>query len=253
MKKRAIVIILLLAISVLNLGISIGNASNIDTIDISPSQNIDGKMVARGNVTISVIDEGDSDNCELWIDDSLYSYMDNVTGTYDWSYELNTEGFDDGAHTIQVRSIGGTGGTDIKAKQVWFDNEAPITNNKTINYPVGYDAAKDNSSVHIKAEITDDISGVGSVSVNATQFGEGIVPMYDDGDHQDEAANDGIYCTPSFMVYGETSYKYINITIKDKIGNVINESVELKLDNTKPTIRGLQKDLPSGQSAVKEG
>ncbi len=253
MNKRALLLVGILILSVVNVGMTVSSASTIDTIDISPSQEIDGKLTTRGDVNISVIDEGDSDHCELWIDGSLYSYMDNVSGTYDWSYQINTQGFDDGAHEIQIRSIDGTGGTDIKTKQVWFDNTDPVLKNKSTVYPIGYDAAQDDSSVHIKAEVTDDVSGIDSVSVDASQFDEGILPMYDDGNHQDGAANDGVYCTPSFIVNGETSYKYLDINVEDKIGNNRTSSVELKLDNTKPTIRNLQSDLPVGQNAVKKG
>jgi len=253
MKKRAIVMILLMALSVLNMGISITSASSIEAIDISPSETLDGKLMTYGKANISVVDQGDSDHCELWIDGSLYSYMNNVSGEYDWSYEINTKGFTDGAHTIQIRTFGGTGGTDVKSKQVWFDNSDPVINNKTVSYPIGYDAARDNSSVYISAEISDDVSGIQSAYVNASQFGYGLLPMYDDGDHKDQSAGDGIYCTQSFFVYGETSYKYLDIHISDGIGNNVTDSIELKIDNTKPTIRNLQSDLPTGQTALKKG
>ncbi|MFP4052118.1 MAG: choice-of-anchor X domain-containing protein, partial [Thermoplasmata archaeon] len=253
MKKRTIVIVLIMFTSVLNLGIMTSNASNIEAIDINPSKEIDGKTITSGLTNISVIDQGDSNRSELWIDGELYAYMDEADDPYHWTYQIDTRGFNDGSHKIQVRSIGGTGGNDIKSKQVWFDNSEPKLKNKSISYPANYNAAKDNSTIYVKAEFEDSISGLDSVSLNPEPLNGTNKEMFDDGKHDDGAANDGLYSSEKFKVFGETSYSYFNISVKDRIGNNHTYNIEVKMDNIKPTIRNMQVDQPIGQESVKEG
>ncbi len=257
MKKIFYVLLIMSFLVLTNFSTMVGSASNINQLDIIPSANIDGKLISNGTAIVRVDDEGDSDRCELWIDGSLYTYMNEIgsggAGSFNWRYALNTRGFSDGAHTIQVRSKNGTGGNDVKARQVWFDNTGPQLENITVNYQNGFEAAKNNSNIYVRAQITDDIAGIENVSVNASSIGADTIQMYDDGSHQDGGPNDGIYGTVPFTVQANTSYRYINITTRDRLGNSKEESLEVKIDNYAPTIRGIKTNMPPGQSAVKKG
>ncbi|GEM_PF-5515489 len=217
----------------------------------------DGRPITYGAATIYVDDAGDANRSELWIDGNLYAYMTKIgsggSGSWNWRYTIDTRGFTDGVHTIQVRSIGGTGGDYVNASQVWFDNSAPVVKNITVIYPHGYDSAKNGSQIVITAEISDEISGVANVSINASSLGAGTIYMYDDGAHGDKAPGDGIYGTGAFTVYASTAYHYVNITAVDNVGNLQNYTCEVKMDNYKPTLWGMQAILPPGQKAVKLG
>ena len=242
------IVMVLVALSPLISGATITN------FRITPSTTIDGKIVTYGIANITVDDPGDAERCELWIDGDLYAYMRPTGGgTWDWFYPLDTRGFADGAHTIQIRDIGGSTGDDVKSWQIWFDNSAPVVKNITVIYPYGYDSAKNGSQIVITAEVSDEIAGVANVSVNASALGAGIVYMYDDGAHGDKAAGDGIYGTGAFTVYAKTGYQYVNITAIDNVGNFQNYTCEVKMDNYPPTLWGMQAILPPGQKAVKLG
>ncbi|GEM_PF-7011560 len=127
------------------------------------------------------------------------------------------------------------GNVSISAGGVVVDNIPPVITDIRVIYPEGQTAVKQGDTVVISAEITDDISGVDSVTIDLTNIAGGVFTMVDDGTGYDENAGDNVYTYWGVVTSTLTDTVGFTITAYDNEGNTDNVNGSVVIDNTPPT------------------
>lgn len=127
------------------------------------------------------------------------------------------------------------GNTVVSAGGVVVDNIPPVITDIRVNYPDGQTAVKQGDSLVITAEITDDVSGIDSVTIDLSNIAGGIYTMVDDGTGYDENAGDNVYTWAGVVSATTTQNEQFVITAFDKEGNNTSVNSRVVVDNTPPT------------------
>ncbi len=123
-------------------------------------------------------------------------------------------------------------------------------------YPPGQTAAKPGDYVIIRARVFP-TSGVDSVWVDAQSIGgpaASRVRMYDDGNHSDGLAGDGIWGSDSILVDSVgTAYHVVTVYARILPNPPVSNRGQVGVDAQRPFISNIQVLYPAGQDAAKEG
>jgi len=237
------VLIMISGFAVLNLFTTNSRANPVSPFYPKSGKILDGVVNFTCNST-------NADSVELRIDGNIIATM---SGGPTWFYEIDTSGWNDGAHIIRYDSKGAT--TDnIISIPVKFDNSGPSITNATTLYPPAQETAKPGDQVTVTARVIESVSTLSSVKCQASMIGGGSdLPMYDDGLHNDGAPNDDLYGTEPLNVTVGGGYRAAYVHATDSMGNVRNVTVSCNVDMYEPTILEIDTILPAGQTAVKNG
>jgi hypothetical protein len=207
--------------------------------------------VLKGVYNCIVTDAGGATRCELSVDGNLIAYMSGASPN--WNYSLDTRGWQDGVHLLTFKSIGGGSGDSLVTISVKFDNKPPEISVISIIYPFGQSAAKFNDTVIITSAIADATTEISSVKCDATELGNGIFNMSDDGKHDDGSADDGVYGSDDIRVNVSDGYYNVKITAIDGKGNAALKNKTVPVDDISPSVSNVRVIYPLGQSAAKQG
>jgi hypothetical protein len=132
--------------------------------DVTFTANVTDEGSGIATVTIDLSDiGGDADQAMTYDDDTeLYTYVfDNLDIAED-DYDLTITATD---------VVGNANDTAVITLRVVEDVTDPEITSTEVEYPVGFESAKEGDDVIITAVVTDDISGVDTVTIDATDIG----------------------------------------------------------------------------------
>jgi len=173
--------------------------------------------------------------------------MSTGTANRNFKYKDMTSGI----HTLTASGPSGLGWTE-GSQVITIDGNPPQISNPLATPNI----AKGNgfTTVLLTAEVTDDISGVNSVTVDLSQVGgSNVETIVDDGTLGDVTAGDNIY-SRQFSPVGPDGIYHLAIISTDNAGNINNtQSIELTLDTTPPEITNIQFNQSNVLLGIGEG
>ncbi len=219
------------------------NAPVVEILSPSASEIVNGTVTITWNSTpqgsnLLVADSVQIDGGD-WVRATTLPPDTGGTGTYNW----NTTTLPDGSHTIRVKStdnMGLTGYSDIRL--VYVDNTPPSLEDLEVVLPAGQTAVKAGDEVTISVRVTDNIAGVQSVVLDATNL--------DGATHNMTNVGNDTYSVTLTITNGGTGDFNFTITATDNIGNARNLTSSISIDNTPPSITGISVE---GDTLVKNG
>ncbi|MEW5760351.1 MAG: Ig-like domain-containing protein [Candidatus Thermoplasmatota archaeon] len=210
--------------------------------------------IERGLIYVSAFVPDYAVKGKLYVDGIFSSEISSPTfGTY--SFSLNTISYKDGYHALNVIAYDPDGNSASESVTVLFDNTAPIISNVSVIYPGKQEGAKLSDTIYIIATSKDETSGMKKLECNISDFGGGLITLYDDGAHNDGSFNDGIYGSDGIVIGLSTTMgtHFLNISAEDNAGNVRYGSARVYVDTKIPMILYTYIIYPQGQSAAKYG
>ena len=100
---------------------------------------------------------------------------DNMDGIYEYTWtDLTVAGADTYELTITATDdVGNTNDTVDITLEVITDADDPVIESTTVEYPLGYESAREGDDVVITAVVTDNTTDIASVTIDATDIGLG--------------------------------------------------------------------------------
>ena len=159
------------------------------------------------------------------------------------SYTMSTTGWEDGAHTIQVRATDDKGRNGFSSQRSFIvDNSPPITADPQVEYPDNGNSVNINSDILITV-LAKDVqvglrtdSGVVLTSDFIDTASSVTYLMRDDGQNGDNVENDNIFSSLVKVTTDTTGTIGYSIKAEDLLGNAVTLTSCIQLDNTPPEI-----------------
>jgi Mg-chelatase subunit ChlD len=229
------------------------NNWNVNVKFITPVQN----SYLKGTITVSVQTDRISDSIKLYVDSMLVN-SSNVLKTFPatYSFSLNTVGFSDGSHALNVEAYySRSKETSTNSTSVIIDNTAPTVTDVTVTYLNGLTAVRGSGDkVAISAKVSDLTSGLNTVTLDATNIGgSSSLTMLDDGSHNDGEAGDGVYGSGPIDASGKMGHMRVFVKATDKATNSYTGSTSVAIDDHTPIITNTYIVYPGAQTAAKTG
>jgi len=189
----------------------VDDGSGIDTVTVDLSDPAIG-----GSATQAMYD--DETNGDETAADGIYTYLLsdlNVATEDEGTYELGITATDnvDNANTAEKITL-----------RVIADVTAPVIESTEVEYPVGFESAREGDNVIITAVVTDDLAGVDTVTIDATDIGLGAAVAMTPGD------DDTYSATLTVGAVDPDTYT-LTITATDYAGNP-SDDVEVTVEVT---------------------
>ncbi len=167
---------------------------------------------------------------------------------------LNTSLFSDGPHILKASLQGFSGRSTSITMPITIDNTPPSLSGPSVDYPGSQTAAKVGDRVRLHAMIYDNQSGLEECVVHASPIGgDAAQLLFDDGAHNDKAANDGYWGSELITVDGPWAFHTIRYYATDRAGNLMEKRIEVPVDPKPPFVEDAWVDYPGEQGAAKTG
>lgn len=143
--------------------------------DVTFTANVTDEGSGIATVTIDLDSIGGADDQAMTYDDDteLYTYVFEDLDIAEDDYDLTITATD---------TVGNDNDTAVITLRVVEDDTDPEITSTDVEYPVGFESAKEGDDVIITAVVTDDISGVDTVTIDATDIGLGAAEAMTLGD-----------------------------------------------------------------------
>ena len=257
-RKSALLIVLVMLFSVLITQTGSVRGADIDMSSISPSPG----RILHDKIAFDIQFTSSDSNPEayLYVDSSLLGNMTILSmgsNKYEAMYILDTRYFSDGNHVVLFKIIASDGNESISKGYV-FDNSIPELGSFDIVYPEGQEAVHPSQYISIRAGLYDNISGIdyNSVTVSLSPLNNTTFHMYDDGNHNDGLAWDGIYGTDPIQINASLNGSGIyaaEIHASDWSRNEGTYLQTITLDNDLPVVQSYDVTYPDGQERARYG
>ncbi|MEA3558891.1 MAG: hypothetical protein U9R75_06510 [Candidatus Thermoplasmatota archaeon] len=191
---------------------------------------------------------------QFYIGNTLFSSFSGTPSGGMIHAVLNTSLFSDGSHILKANLQGFGGRSSDVSIPIVIDNTAPSLSGLFVDYPGSQTAAKVGDRVRLHATIYDNQSGLKTTIVRANPIGGATSqPLYDDGDHNDNAASDGYFGSDLITVEGAWSFHTVRFEAVDRSGNLVERRIEVPIDPKPPFVEDAWVDHPGEQGAAKTG
>ncbi len=224
------------------IGVTVQNAPTVSIISPSAGEALNGIHLVT--FTVTPISSATIMKREVSVDGGPWT--DSLVDTS--FYFMNTSGWEDGSHTIQVRGTDNKGRIGYSNTRLFVvDNEAPLVSDPKVTYIDDATTAKNGSPVLFTVLAKDIAAGLVGDSSAVILSSDWIVSgstvtlnMYDDGTHGDKVANDNIFSVIDTITIDTTGEFPFTITAEDELGNSKSITGKMILDNTAPVISNVQ-------------
>ncbi|MBN1576061.1 MAG: hypothetical protein JW913_05890, partial [Chitinispirillaceae bacterium] len=159
----------------------------------------------------------------------------------DSTFTMNTIGWKNGTHSIQVRGIDSRGRIgNSRILSFIVDNEAPLAADPKAVYGETASSAKSGSDVLVTALIKDNLVGlkrdsaVVLTSASIDEDGAATYLMRDDGEGGDKVKGDNVYSALVEVATDSTGSIGYSIKAVDQLGNSVTLASAITLDNAAP-------------------